>query len=122
MNVRFLCGEKKDLDKVPLVKGQILFITDEKTFYLDIEDPKDANNTIRVSTYPEEIVDARKVTNSNGTIIYNSLGQRIDAIPYIKLMSLSSEVSIPYIDDNNVSSEDTYSSSKIEDLLSWGSW
>ena len=85
MNVRFLCGEKKDLDKVPLVKGQILFITDEK-------------------------------------IIYNSLGQRIDAIPYIKLISLSSEVSIPYIDDNNVSFEDTYSSSKIEDLLSWGSW
>ena len=122
MNVRFLCGEKKYLNKVPLVKGQILFITDEKTFYLDIEDPKDANNTIRVSTYPEEIVDARKVINSNGTIIYNSLGERINAIPYIKLMSLSSEVSIPYIDDNNVSSEDTYSSSKIEDLLSWGSW
>ena len=122
MNVRFLCGGKKDLNKVPLVKGQILFITDEKTFYLDIEDPKDANNTIRVSTYPEEIVNARKLTNSNGTIIYNSLGERINAIPYIKLMSLSSEVSIPYIDDNNVSFEDTYSSSKIENLLSWGSW
>ena len=118
----FYVGKKKDLNKVPLVKGQILFITDEKTFYLDIEDPKDANNTIRVSTYPEEIVNARKVTNSNGTIIYNSLGERINAIPYIKLMSLSSEVSIPYIDDNNVSSEDTYSSSKIENLLSWGSW
>ena len=34
-----------------------------------IEDPKDANNTIRVSTYPEEIVDARKVINS-ATIVY----------------------------------------------------
>ena len=89
---------------------------------MDIEDPKDVNNVIRVSTYPEEIVNARKLTNSNGTIIYNSLGERIDAIPYVKLMSLSSEVSILYIDDDNVSSEDTYSSSKIENLLSWGSW
>ena len=85
----FYAGKKKDLNKVPLVKGQILFITDEKTFYLAIEDPKDVNNVIRVSTYPEEIVNARKLTNSNGTIIYNSLGERIDAIPYIKLMSLS---------------------------------
>lgn len=122
MNIRFLCGKKKNLNKVPLVKGQILFITDEKIFYLDIEDPNNANNVIRVSTYPEEIVNARESVNSDGAIIYNSLGERIDAIPYIKLMSLSSEVSIPYIDDNNVSSEDTYSSSKIENLLSWGSW
>ena len=100
MNVRFLCGEKKDLNKVPLVKGQILFITDEKTFYLDVEDPKDANNTIRVSTYPEEIVNARKVTNSNETIIYNSLNstnnifgrlvgsKSIDYITNIKLYAL----------------------------------
>ena len=122
MNVRFLCGEKKDLNKVPLVKGQILFITDEKTFYLDIEDPKDVNNVIRVSTYPEEIVNARKQTNSDGTVIYNSLKQRLDAIPYLKLLSLESEVSIPYIDNENVSKEDTYSSSKIEDLMSWGNY
>ena len=91
-------------------------------FYLDIEDPNNSSKGIRVSTYPEEVIDARTQTNSDGTIIYNSLGERINAIPYIKLMSLSSEVSIPYIDDNNVSSEDTYSSSKIENLLSWGSW
>ena len=120
--VRFKYGKKENLDNVPLLKGQILFVTDEKIFYLDIEDPNDASKIIRVSTYPEEIIDARVQTNSDGTIIYNSLKQRIDAIPYLKLISLASEVSIPYVDDENVSKEDTYSSSKIEDLMSWGTW
>ena len=120
--VSFKYGKKENLNNVPLVKGQILFTIDEKVFYLDIEDPNNSSNVIRVSTYPEEIVDARTQTNSDGTVIYNSLKQRLDAIPYLKLLSLESEVSIPYIDNENVSKEDTYSSSKIEDLMSWGTW
>ena len=116
--VKFKYGKKENLDLVPIVKGQILFVTDEKMFYLDIEDPNNSSKVIRVSTYPEEVINARTQTNSDGTIIYNSLKERIDAIPYLKLVSLASEVSIPYIDDENTSAEDTYSSAKIEELIS----
>ena len=97
--VKFKYGKKENLDLVPIVKGQILFVTDEKMFYLDIEDPNNSSKVIRVSTYPEEVIDARIQTNSDGTIIYNSLKERINAIPYLKLVSLASEVSIPYVDD-----------------------
>ena len=120
--VKFKYGKKENLDLVPIVKGQILFVTDEKMFYLDIEDPNNSSKVIRVSTYPEEVIDARTQTNSDGTIIYNSLKERIDAIPYLKLVSLASEVSIPYIDDENTSTEDTYSSAKIEELISWANY
>ena len=120
--VKFKYGKKENLDLVPIIKGQILFVTDEKMFYLDIEDPNNSSKVIRVSTYPEEVIDARTQINSDGTIIYNSLKERINAIPYLKLVSLASEVSIPYVDDENTSTEDTYSSAKIEELISWANY
>lgn len=117
--VKFLKGLKKNLSAYPISEGNILFTTDEQIFYLDIPDPKDSSKIIRVAVYPEELIKAR-TNQSNQT--YPTLKDRIDAIPYIQSIERLSEVSIPYIKDTEISKEDTYSSSKIMDLLTWGSW
>lgn len=117
--VKFLKGLRKNLNAYPISEGNILFTTDEQIFYLDIPDPNDSSKVIRVAVYPEELIKAR--TNQfNQT--YPTLKDRIDAIPYIQSIERLSEISIPYIKDTEISKEDTYSSSKIMDLLTWGTW